>query len=466
MPPSHDPHEPFGLMPGDPFAGGADQVTAPQIEELTRAIQDLSSRLGGGASSYAPGAAPWWFKFRQDRPDAPTSPPPGSAAERESGWWGKYTGPDPEGFTYVRSHWRSPPRPRPAPPPAAGTPASSPIADAAATISSTGYPEWVAKVAQQTGENPDDVAAAFGIRGARRTAAGGGAGGGGRKPPWWSAYTNASPDPPGGGDPGRGPRGEPWWAKYFRSAGNAVPPNPRAAPGSTPWNRKRGRHPWHWPTTRRFAGFARLIGGKRAGRMAMAGMSAAAQRFAFSGSFTSAARVGVMGGAAAGGPVAVGIVGLGMAAVKAAEALQKMTAEQLLYNRELSKSSATMAVVFAERDVQERFRQREIGDRVAASARALTQAEQFKEDNTKEIAIAWERTKNELGAGWEAFKAALFMELNKIAWVANKLWEFFNGEKEMDKYLTMGEWMKKNLEEERQRARREIGHGFDKPRRG
>jgi hypothetical protein len=144
--------------------------------------------------------------------------------------------------------------------------------------------------------------------------------------------------------------------------------------------------------------------GKRAGNMAVAGMTAAAQRFAFSGNLASAARVGVMGAASAGGPVAVGIVVLGAAAVKAAEALQRMTVEQVAYNRELAKVSPSMALVFAERDVQERMRNREIGERLAPSARGLTQAEQAAREATKDLEVLWEKIKNETATAWEGFK--------------------------------------------------------------
>jgi hypothetical protein len=453
---AHSPPDPFDV---EPFGGG-EQVTAPLVEQLTQAIQDLTSRLQTGMPGAASASAgmPWWFHYKANYPNAPAEPPPGSAAARDAGWWGRYTDPGAEDFSYVRSYFRrkAVPRPTPVPEPTV-TPGASAAADSANFIGGSKYPEWVHKVAEQTGENPDDVAVAFGIRGAKRTAAAGGGGGRG-KPPWWSSFTNMPPDPPGGGDPGRGPRGEPWWAKYFRSAGQAVPPNPRAAPGSTPWPRKRGRHPWHWPTTRRFAGFARLIGGKRAGRMAMAGMGAAAQRFAFSGSFTSAARVGVMGAAAAGGPAAVGVVGLGMAAVKAAEALQRMTTEQLTYNRELAKSSASMALVFAQRDVQERFRQRDVGERLSASARTLTQAEQRFKDETKEFDVFGERVKNYAAAAWEVWKTEFVQHMmphvRPLIVVANKVAEMAEGERNEGRPLFFDEYVQAIAREDAEARKR------------
>jgi hypothetical protein len=434
----------------------------------------LTHRLGTGstgspsAAAYAPNT-PWWFYTRQDRPGAPDAPPQGSAAARDAGWWGKYTDQDAGEYSYVRSFWRAKPKPKPPAPPMApaGESAMPGAVAAAQAIGSSNYPEWVLKVAAQTGEPVGDIAAAFGVKGAGGRAAAGGAAGGGRggKPPWWSAFTNASPDPPGGGDPGRGARGEPWWGKYMRSAGQTVPPAPPPRAGSTPWELTRTRHPWHWQTTRRVGAFARRLGGKRAGNMAMAGMTAAAQRFAFSGSMTSAARVGVMGAAAAGGPLAVGVVGLGIAAVKAAEALNRMTTEQLSYNRELSKSSASMALVFAQRDVQEHFRQREVGDRLAASARRLTGAEQFKEEyGTKELGILWERTKNDLAAAWEVFKTGLFFELNQSASLLNRIMEWLDG-RGSDEVLAFGDFIR-DLQKQDMEARKRKDVRFEPPKFG
>ncbi len=154
-----------------------------------------------------------------------------------------------------------------------------------------------------------------------------------------------------------------------------------------------------------------------------------------------------------GGPVGLAIAGvalLGTAAIAAVKSLNRMSEEQVKYNRSLSQASAQMAFVFAERDIQERMRDREKGDRLSTSARALTQAEQFKEENQKEISILWNKSVNYLSGGWEVFKGALFMQLNQEAELINKLLEFFTGGTDTTKNLTMDEWARdaQRLDEE------------------
>jgi hypothetical protein len=457
--------------------GGIDPLTAAQLEALTEAINNLSAKLGpsavGGAAG-VPGAAgstalPWWFRQSPGRPGAPDAPPPGSAAAYDAGapWWNRYTDPasGASPFIYVRSHWRAPRAPRPPQVMPSAARMTEATGGGQAGGGAADYPESVYQVAAATGESPDDIAAGLGIRRARRARAAGvgaspAAGGGGRggKPPWWSAYAGMTPDQPEGGDPGRMPKGSPWWAKYYASAGQESPPEPIpfVTAASMPWNRKRGRRPFHWSTTRKFAAFARLRGGKRAGRMAMAGMSAAAQRFAFSGSISSAARVGIMGAAASGGPAVFGVVAMGVAAVKAAEALNKLTAEQMTYNRELGKSSAQMAFVFAQRDIQERMRNREVGDRLSASARSLVRAEQRFKDDTKEMDVFGERVKNYAGIAWEVWKTEFVQHMmphvRPLIVVANKIAEHF--ESDEDRPLAFDQYVRAIAQEDAEARKR------------
>jgi hypothetical protein len=405
MPPPHDPID---------EGGGHDPVLAAQLDALTQAIQDLTARVGG-APGAAPGAdAPWWFKFTQGKPEAPESLPPWHHAAGESGaWWSQYTAPSQERLAFVRGHWRRPPQPRPPMVTAAAPTVTAAAADIEAAVASAPaaagsreYPEHVYKAAEATGESPDDIAAAFGIKGRRRAA-----GGGGGKPPG-----------------GRGPGG----------------PSDDSAPGSPDWNRKRKRHGWAWQGARKAGGIARLKFGRRAGQSVTTGIGVAARRLMWGASVGSAARGGAIAAVAAGGPVAIGVAALGFAAVKAAEALNRMTAEQLVYNRHLAQSSAQMAMVFAERDVQERMREREKGDRLAGSARALAQAEQGFAEGTKETEILWNRAKNEIAAEWETFKTVALSEVEVIATVLNKTYEWLEERFGISQQgaMTFDQWMK------------------------
>jgi hypothetical protein len=124
---AHHQLDPFDVPTlGEPFGGG-EGVSASLVEQLTQAIQDLTGRLqtsAGMPGTSAGAGTPWWFAYKQNYPGAPTEPPPGSAAARDSGWWGRYTDPGAEDFTYVRSYFRRKAVPRPDVPMAPAMPTS------------------------------------------------------------------------------------------------------------------------------------------------------------------------------------------------------------------------------------------------------------------------------------------------------------------------------------------------------
>jgi hypothetical protein len=150
-------------------------------------------------------------------------------------------------------------------------------------------------------------------------------------------------------------------------------------------------------------------------------------------------------GGAAAGVLGAALVILGKVAVGTAVRLQEMSRAQVEFNRGLATVSASMAAVFAQRDVREMLRNMEVGQRLAQSARDLTQAEQDRADNTKEIEVAWERAKNRAGTIWEEFKSYVLKPLNDLArkWNAE--------EKRADNEIMVGEWVQAVADEDRRR---------------
>jgi hypothetical protein len=106
---------------------------------------------------------------------------------------------------------------------------------------------------------------------------------------------------------------------------------------------------------------------------------------------------------------------LGVAAAKAAQALDTMVKHQVEANQHLSYASAQMAFVTAQRAIQERLRDRERGDRLAGSAGALVAAEQGGKDARNELTIFGEHVWNGLGVVRETV-----MRLDPLIWGLNQ----------------------------------------------
>lgn len=103
------------------------------------------------------------------------------------------------------------------------------------------------------------------------------------------------------------------------------------------------------------------------------------------------------------------------------KAVESATDGAIAAARKYAEVSASMASVMAQRDVRELMRDREKGDRISSSARTLTNAEQDRKDNTKEIGILGERMWNYALAGGNKLVDALMTPLNEISKQINDL---------------------------------------------
>lgn len=134
-------------------------------------------------------------------------------------------------------------------------------------------------------------------------------------------------------------------------------------------------------------------------------------------------------------------------AISAAQALNKLEGEQQRYMQSLARFSANMAQIEAERNIQEIFREREKGDRLSSSARSLVESEQRAKDQTKELDILWNNVKNNVGTAWNDFKTGFAREMNRVVKPLNEI--MGNTDKNLDKFLTMGEWVQQIANEDR-----------------
>ena len=297
----------------------------------------------------------------------------------------------------------------------------------------------------------------------RASAGGGGAAGGG----------SAGPAPGGGG------RGA-WWNKYLRlsaesweksEAATGQPyvqrpgrPVPTAREVKSPHHRNRGRGPF-WGWQRKAASFARVKGGAKAGMAAKAGLGAAGKALQMGWPVGMALRSGLAAAAGAAGPFGVALGVATGVAIKFAKAMEDNVRHQVEYARHLAESSAMMRGVVARRDLQERLRDREKGDRLSASAKMLVATEQGNKDAWKETDIAWNKIKNAAGAWWNMEKTWLLMisGLDLKARVFNKLDEWLTGMLGIDKGLTWSEWAQ-DIAAHDAKARKEHNPEWDSPK--
>ncbi len=142
--------------------------------------------------------------------------------------------------------------------------------------------------------------------------------------------------------------------------------------------------------------------------------SAIARRFGGFGRGVMSAGGGV--GMAA-GMVAGAAVGLKLfhdAVVRATDRLVEM-------NRHYAEVSASMAAVFAGRDVKEIMRDQEKGNRLSSSAQGLVDSEQRRKDGTKELEILADRVANGALSIANDLLAGLLLPLNLISQGINLL---------------------------------------------
>lgn len=140
---------------------------------------------------------------------------------------------------------------------------------------------------------------------------------------------------------------------------------------------------------------------------------------------------GAIVGGLAGGPLGAAVGGfagaaMGTAADGAAKALggfTERTAEAarsvLELNRSVGQFSALMGLMNAEMDARSAIRSREKGDRLASSATFVGRADQFRQDQTKESEVFWQRIDN-YATGIKNYAAGI------ANWPINKLYGLVN----------------------------------------
>ena len=92
-----------------------------------------------------------------------------------------------------------------------------------------------------------------------------------------------------------------------------------------------------------------------------------------------------------------GALGLGVGAIAGfVSATVKATDAQIQSMARFGESSASMAMVMAQREVREINRQRQMGEELAPGAERLTKYEQERKDATKPIEVLWETAVNKI----------------------------------------------------------------------
>ncbi|CAN5390898.1 hypothetical protein BH11PLA2_BH11PLA2_23330 [soil metagenome] len=158
-----------------------------------------------------------------------------------------------------------------------------------------------------------------------------------------------------------------------------------------------------------------------AGARALAGGEAAAGAGAraATGAATAAAGVEV---AAVAGPAGAAIAA-GSALLEFKKRVEDGTRAQLDLNRALADLSPAMANVFAHAEARDAFRMNEVGNRAAGSARMLSDLDQSRKDNTKELDLAVQNIGNTLGAIANGVAIVAAFPFNQLAKLVNK-WLF------------------------------------------
>lgn len=207
---------------------------------------------------------------------------------------------------------------------------------------------------------------------------------------------------------------------------------------------------------RKGARFARGVGG----RAMAAGLARTGQLLAHGFPMRAAVQGGLTTGLMAAGPAAVAIGGMTMALLKVVPALNDMAASAREANKAFTYASAQMAFVENQAKFQQRMLDREKGDRLSESARAIAESEQDVLQSRKEIDILVADTKNWFGALWNNIKADLYKPFNEIAGGVNRIVGNTNPNK--GKAATADEWIKdvkKRDDAWLERERRRINEG-------
>jgi hypothetical protein len=98
---------------------------------------------------------------------------------------------------------------------------------------------------------------------------------------------------------------------------------------------------------------------------------------------------------------------------------EEASKQLIAVNRSLDQFSGLMGMVSGETDAKNAIRSREKGDRLAASAGFLSRSDQFRQDQTKESDVFWQRIEN-YAAGAKNYIAGI------ANWPFNKLYGLVN----------------------------------------
>jgi hypothetical protein len=195
----------------------------------------------------------------------------------------------------------------------------------------------------------------------------------------------------------------------------------------------------------------------RFGQAARAGLRRTGQLLRLGVPLGAAARGGLATAATSLGPVGIALATVTAGAAAAGRSLNELSKNALAHSEQLARASANMALVQAERTVRELFRQREIGDRLSGSARALAESEQFVKDQSKEINILFAEVSNRVSTAWNYFTGEVMGVLNTLAGIGNGL---LGNTDPKNQNLTFGEWAEGIADQDR-RDRRNRPRDFD-----
>ena len=181
------------------------------------------------------------------------------------------------------------------------------------------------------------------------------------------------------------------------------------------------------------------------------------------GATTDGATGALVGGALGGLPGAVGGGVLGAAAGGAAGALTgfaknaEETSKRLQeMNRRMGSFSGLMNQIETEAEARDRFRSREIGDRLSSSAKFAMEADQARKNNTKETELLGARIENNLGAIRNYAAVIVNWPINKIARLLNRL--FPGDDAESTTLFESAQKLAKELDEEDRIARERMNN--------
>jgi hypothetical protein len=154
-----------------------------------------------------------------------------------------------------------------------------------------------------------------------------------------------------------------------------------------------------------------------------------------------AAAAGAGGAAAAAGPIGLAVLavvavlaGLVLAFRKFKSHVEETTEELVHFQARFAEVSGAMASVYASREMRELQRDRQMGDRLATSARYLTEGEQLRKDKEANFTVLGTKIQNYVEGFGNRFLAGLYDPISeftgKLDKVAKWLEERFGGKPE------------------------------------